>query len=217
MSLFWVLWPTETHWVGEQADDIPWEWLEMKLVKLEQISASDLELGELQTQRVGDLEMCFANLFWSKQEVLPSTEVAWAGRGEDAMLECNLFPRCNWAKSLGNESEENCFSNLWSHPDGHPCTLPLRNLLKCDNFRIWVVAVLGKSWGPKSDLPGQWANDHDIAQYAVHITQYVPIHIAKSLITSLEAGNKTLQVGQRVTLLDRSCCLNRCLVRSSPM
>ena len=53
--------------------------------------------------------------------------------------------------------------------------------------------------------------------YAIYNTQYVPIHVAKRVITRLEAGNKTLKVSQRVTLLDRLCCLDCCLVRSSPM
>ena len=40
-----------------------------KVLTLEQIIALHLLLGDLQTQRVGDLEMCFAYFVWSSKNV----------------------------------------------------------------------------------------------------------------------------------------------------
>ena len=88
---------------------------------------------------------CLFGLIYAKS----FTQAGQAGRGEDAMVEGYLRPLLT--KSVVMKSKRAAFQ---IYDLTLMATHPLRNLLKWDNFRIWKVAVLGKSRGSKSDLPG---------------------------------------------------------------
>ena len=70
------------------------------------------------------------------------------------MEQGDLIALLDGTKSLDNESEDTCCSNLRSYPDLHPPAIPLGNLLNRENLSIWKVAMLSKARRPKRHLPG---------------------------------------------------------------